>query len=384
MLGIASAPLAAAPAAGGATFQTTAPFAVLVDAASGAVLFDKHADDLVAPASTAKIMTAEIVFDRLAAGRLKLDDTLPISEHAWRTGGAPSGGSTMFAALNSRIRVEDLVRGLVVVSGNDAAIALAEGIAGTEEAFAALMNERAATLGMTRSHFSNPWGRGDPAQKVTAREMAMLARHLIATYPTYYRYFGERDFLWNRIRQQNRNPLLALPIGADGLKTGDIADSGFGLVGSAVQGDRRLIVVVNGSRTAKDRAVEAEKLLRWGFGAFESRALFEAGATVGHARVFGGESMTVPLEAAGAVAVLQPRDGAEPLTGRIVYEGPLPAPVERGQLVAHLKLMRGSSEVLDVPLRTAQNVPIGSLARRAVDAGLELMTGVLRSDVFKR
>lgn len=375
---------AVAGSAAGPAFETNAPYAILTDAESGTVLFEKNADTLVAPASTAKIMTADIVFDELAEGRLKLDDTMLVSPNAWRHGGASSGGSTMFAAVNSRVRVEDLLRGLVIVSGNDAAIALAEGIAGTEDAFATRMTARARALGLTRSTFTNPWGRGDPGQKVTAREMAALARHIITTYPVYYRYFGERAFTWSKVRQQNRNPLLAMNIGADGLKTGDIAESGFGLVGSALQDGRRLIVVVNGLRTARDRADEAQKLLGWGFRAFDRKALFAAGEPVGTARVFGGTQGDVPLVADGAVTLLVPRESGNPLAGRIVYEGPLVAPVEQGVVAARLELSRGGLKVLDLPLRTGQNVAVGSLARRAVDAGLELLAGLIRTDVFKR
>ena len=370
--------------AAGPTFQTNAPYAILIDADSGLVLFDRNADAPVAPASTAKIMTAEIVFHELAEGRLKLDDTMMISPNAWRHGGASSGGSTMFAAVNSRVRVEDLLRGLVIVSGNDAAIALAEGTAGTEDAFAVLMTARARELGLVRSVFTNPWGRGDPAQKVTAREMAALARHIIASYPVYYRYFAERSFTWNKVRQQNRNPLLAMNIGADGLKTGDIAESGFGLVGSALQDGRRLVVVVNGLPTARDRADEAQKLLGWGFRSFDRKAVFAAGEPVGTARVYGGTQRDVSLVADGPVTLLVPRESGDPLAGRIVYEGPLVAPVEQGVVAARLELSRGGIKVLDLPLRTGQNVAVGSLARRAVDAGLELLAGLIRTDVFKR
>ena len=351
-LGVVLASAMTASAAGPA-FQTNAPYAILTDADSGTVLFEKNADALVAPASTAKIMTAEIVFDELAEGRLKLDDTMLISPNAWRHGGASSGGSTMFAAVNSRVRVEDLLRGLVVVSGNDAAIALAEGIAGTEDAFASKMTARARALGLTRSTFTNPWGRGDPGQKVTAREMAALARHVIARYPVYYRYFGERAFTWNKVRQQNRNPLLAMPIGADGLKTGDIAESGFGLVGSALQDGRRLIVVVNGLRTGRDRADEAQKLLGWGFRSFDRKAVFAAGEPVGTARVFGGTQREVPLVADGAVSLLVPRESGDPLTGRIVYEGPLVAPIEQG-VVAGRTLARRAQGAGPSPAHRAE------------------------------
>jgi D-alanyl-D-alanine carboxypeptidase (penicillin-binding protein 5/6) len=256
---------------GGATvgraqaFQTRAPYALLVDYNTGTVLFQKNADVPMTPASTTKILTAEIIFRELAASRLKLDDTMAVSADAAREGDAESGGSSMFAQANSRVRVEDLLRGLLIASGNDAAIALAEGVAGSEASFAALMNKRARELGMTRSSFTNPWGRGDAGQKVTARDMVRLAAHVISAYPQFYGYFGEREFTWNNIRQQNRNPLLGMGIGADGLKTGHLGKSGFGLVGSAVQNGHRLILVLNGLKTERERGSEARKLLEWGF-----------------------------------------------------------------------------------------------------------------------
>jgi D-alanyl-D-alanine carboxypeptidase (penicillin-binding protein 5/6) len=231
------------------------------------VLFAKNADAPMSPASTTKILTAEIVFSELAAGRLKLDDVATISARAAREGDAESGGSSMFAQANSEVRIEDLLRGLLITSGNDAAIALAERVAGSEEAFAALMNSRARALGMTRSHFANAWGEGSAGQRVTARDMARLAGHVIRAYPQYYRFFGETEFTWNGVQQNNRNPLLAMGIGADGMKTGHLAKSGFGLVGSAVQNGRRLILVLNGARSERERASEARKLIEWGFAA---------------------------------------------------------------------------------------------------------------------
>ena len=370
----------AATARAAESFQTSAPFALLVDADTGSVLFDKNADKEMAPASTTKILTAEITFREIKEGRLKLDDTFVVSENAWRSGGAKSGGSTMFAALNSRIPIVDLIQGLVVQSGNDAAIALAEGIAGSEDNFAALMNRRAREIGMTHSVFQNPWGRGDPNQRVTARDMALLARHVIRTYPDLYRYFGEREFTWNKVRQLNRNPLLAMNIGADGLKTGDIAESGYGLVGSAVQNGERLIVVVNGLKTARDRANESFKLLTWGFRSFEPRDLYRADEVVGTAQVYGGASGEVPLVAGEAVKLLVPRGSGEGLTGRITYAGPLLAPVAMGVRVGELRVSRGGTEILSVPLRTAAAVPVGALPRRALDAGLELGAALIRQN----
>lgn len=371
---------ATATSSAAADFQTLAPYAFLVDAATGTVLFEKGADTPVAPASTAKIMTAEIVFREIREGRLKLDDTFVVSENAWRSGGASSGGSAMFAALGSRISVENLIRGLVIDSGNDAAIVLAEGIAGSEDRFATLMTRRARELGMTQSTFTNPWGRGDPGQLVTARDMATLAKHVIETYPDFYRYFGEKEFTWSKIRQLNRNPLLTMNIGADGLKTGDIAKSGYGLVGSAVQDGERLIVVLNGLKTARDRASEAFKLLNWGFRSFEPKTLFAAGEPVGFARVYGGAQRDVPLTSAAAVTVLVPRGGDEPLSGKIVYQGPLIAPVRQGKEVASLEITRGGAKVAAAPLITAEAVAEGSLPRRALDAGVELVTGLVRQN----
>jgi D-alanyl-D-alanine carboxypeptidase (penicillin-binding protein 5/6) len=277
------------PEARADAFQTVAPTAILVDADSDAVLFEKNADELVAPASMAKIMTAEVIFNELKNGRLTMDTEFGISEHAWRTGGASSGGSSMFAKVNTNVRLEDLLRGLIVQSGNDAAIALAEGISGTEDNFARRMTDRAREIGLTKSTFRNATGYSDPAQKVTVRELSKLALHVIRTYPDLYKMFGEKEFTWNKIRQLNRNPLFAMNVGADGLKTGFIDESGYGLVGSAVQNGQRLVVVVNGLKTAKDRANEARKLLDWGFRAFEPRQLFQEGQVVGEAQVYGGD-----------------------------------------------------------------------------------------------
>jgi len=247
--------------------QTSVPYALLIDFDSGATLFAKNADTPMSPASTTKILTAEIVFRAVAEGRLRLDDAAPISPRAASEGDAESGGSSMFAQAGTQVRVDDLLRGLVIASGNDAAIALAERLAGSEEAFAAMMNQRARELGMTRSHFANAWGGGSPRQSVTARDMARLAAYVIRTYPQFYPYFGQAEFAWNGVRQPNRNPLLAMNLGADGVKTGHLGQSGFGLVGSAVQNGHRLILVLNGARTEDERAREARRLLEWGFAA---------------------------------------------------------------------------------------------------------------------
>lgn len=371
--------------AGAQNFQTSVPSAILIDAGTNTVLFEKNADDLQTPASTVKVLTAELIFQALTEGRLHLDDQFTVSEHAWRTGGAPSGGSAMFLPLNSTARVEDLIRGLVIVSGNDAAITLAEGLAGSEEAFVMRMNKRAAELGLVKSRFGNPWGLAGPDQKVTAREMAKLAGHIIKTYPDYYRYFGEKEFTWNKIRQQNRNPLLTMSIGADGLKTGNIdKESGYGLVGSAVEEGRRLIVAIYGARSPKERAEEARKLLQWGFRNFEEKHLFDAGETIGPAQVYGGTKGSVDLAAKEDVKVLLPRGGNERLMGKIVYEGPVLAPVEAGAPVGRLEVKRGNSVVLQQPLETVEAVEMGSLPRRAFDAIYESAASTIHQKLSEK
>ncbi len=360
-------------------FQTAAPYAILVDVESGSVLFEKGADVPTPPSSMAKLMTTEVVFRELTQGRIKLDDEYLISEDAWRRGGAPSHTSSMFAPIHSRVRVEDLLRGAVVVSGNDACLALAEGIAGNESAFVKMMNERARELGLTKSYFTNATGLPDPAQKVTVRELARLARHIIRTYPDYYRFYGEHEFTWNKIRQLNRNPLLTLNVGADGMKTGFTADGGYGLVGSAVQDGTRLIVVVNGLRTAKERADEAKRLIEFGYHGFESRPLFAAGQVVGYAKLFGGASGSVPLVGEGAINVLMPKNATERISAKIVYSGPVPAPVKQGQPIGHLHVYRGDRAIAEVPLFAAEDVGRGNLPRRAFDAASELVIGLFRT-----
>ncbi len=370
---------------GAQTFQTSFPNAILVDAGSGAVLFEKGADDQVTPASTVKIMTAELVFQELASGRLKLDDEFAVSEHAWRDGGVKSGGSSMFLQVNSHVRVEDLIRGLVIDSGNDAAITLAEGVAGAEEAFVMRMNKRASELGLTKSSFGNPWGQAGPDQKVTPRDMTRLATYVIKTYPDYYKYFGVKEFTWNKIKQPNRNPLLNMSIGADGLKTGNIDEkSGFGIVASAVEEGRRLILAAYGARTAKERADEARKLLQWGFRNFEEKALFKAGEPIGTAQVYGGAKGSVPLSATEDVTALLQRGSSEKLSGKIVYEGPLIAPVEAGAKVGRVEIRRGNLVVLDQPLVASESVEEGSLARRAFDAAYEYAAGFVHSRFAKK
>src|SRR5882762_3304584 len=293
-------------------FDGDAPTAILIEASSGSVLFEKNADELRAPSSMMKLMTAEVVFNAIKKGEVKLTDEYRISENAWRRGGAPSGGSTMFAAIHSKVSVDDLLHGAIIPSGNDACIALAEGIAGNERIFATdFMTKRARELGLTKSTFGNSNGLPDPANKMTVRELSKLARYIIQTYPEFYKLFGEKEFTWNKIRQQNRNPLLNALEGADGLKTGYTKEGGYGMIGSAVQNGTRLIVVVNGLEDPDDRATEAKKMLEWGFRNFETRTLIAADQQVGYAKVFGGESRSVKLVAKTPVKVMVHKSGGD-------------------------------------------------------------------------
>ncbi|MBV8428289.1 MAG: D-alanyl-D-alanine carboxypeptidase [Hyphomicrobiales bacterium] len=359
------------PAHGVETIQTTAQQAVLMDEQSGTILYEKNARSLMLPASLAKLMTAEVLFHEIKEGRFSLDQEFVISENAWRKGGAPSGGSTMFAVIHSHVRIADLISGLVVLSGNDAAIAIAEGVAGTEQAFAELMTRRARELGLNASVFKNASGADDPEQHTTALELALLARHIIQTYPDLYKFFGQKEFTWNKIRQLNRNPLLTMDIGADGLKTGNLEESGFGLVGSAVQNGERLIVVINGAPTAKDRANEGRKLLEFGFRSFEGQDLFPEGAVVASANVYGGEKSTVDLRAQGPIRVVTQRGAREKLSAKLIYDGPLVPPVSAGTRVGILRVSEGEAPILDVPLFAAESVGKGGLTRQAEDALLE-------------
>lgn len=365
-------------------FDGDAPTAILIEGTSGSVLFEKNADELRAPSSMLKLMTAEVVFNAIKNGNIKLTDEYRISENAWRKGGAPAGGSTMFAVLNSKVSVDDLLKGAIIQSGNDSCIALAEGMAGNERIFAAeFMTKRARELGMVKSTFGNSNGLPDPANKMTVRELGTLARHIIRSYPDMYRLFAEREFTWNKIRQQNRNPLLNSLNGADGLKTGFTRDGGYGMVGSAVQNDTRLIVVINGLEDPDDRASEAKKMLEWGFRNFEARTLFAANQQVGYAKVFGGESRSVRLASREPIKVMVPKNGSEKLIARVVYNGPVRAPVAEGQPIGMVRVWRGTNVAMEAPVYAAEAVATGSTMRRAIDGASELVIGMFRASAEK-
>src|SRR5712675_1422287 len=365
-------------------FDGDAPTAILIEASSGSVLFEMNADELRAPSSMMKLMTAEVVFNAIKKGDVKLTDEYRISENAWRRGGAPSGGSTMFAAIHSKVSVDDLLHGAIIQSGNDACIALAEGMAGNERIFATdFMTKRARELGLSKSTFGNSNGLPDPANKMTVRELAKLARHIILTYPDFYKLFAEREFTWNKIRQQNRNPLLTSLEGSDGLKTGYTKEGGYGMVGSAVQNGLRLIVVVNGLDDPDDRASEAKKMLEWGFRNFETRTLFAANQPVGYAKVFGGESRSVKLASPEPVKVMVPKSGGERLIARVVYSGPVRAPITEGQPIGVVRVWRGANVAMETPVYAAEAVARGSTVRRAIDGVSELVIGMFRAGAEK-
>jgi D-alanyl-D-alanine carboxypeptidase (penicillin-binding protein 5/6) len=359
-----------------ANFESKAPFAILMDSRSGKVYFENNADALMAPASMSKIMTMIMVFEGLKAGRLHFNDEFTISENAWRRGGAASGGSTMYAPVNSRVRLEDLMQGVIIQSANDACIAIAESIAGSEEAFADQMTQRARELGLKKSVFKNANGLPHPEHKVTPRELAQLARYLIEVFPNEYRRYSQPDFTWNNIRQQNRNPLLGSYPGADGVKTGYTKESGYGLVGSASRDGRRLIVVVNGLSTAGERAAEARKLLDFGFRQFRSIELFEANETVGDARVWGGTSSWVRLVAREPVRVLLSEQEKPSARTEIVYRGPLIAPVSEGQEVGFMRLTIDGKVVIRVPVITGADVSASpDMWRKALDSVMFMAFG---------
>ncbi|RWM93861.1 MAG: D-alanyl-D-alanine carboxypeptidase [Mesorhizobium sp.] len=369
--------LSLAPAAA-QLFETKAAQAFMIDAETGTVLFSKDADRPIQPASLAKLMTMEVVFHAIKSGRVTPDDTFVVSENAWRTGGAPSGTSTMFAQLKSTIRLQDLIQGVTVQAANDGCIVIAEGFAGSEANFATEMTERARQIGLEKSTFVNATGLPADGQQTTVRELALLALHIWREYPDLYRYYGQKDFTWNKITQRNRNPLLAMDIGADGLAIGRSDASGFGIVGSVSHGGRRVIAAMSGLASDRERAEEARKLLDWGLRSFEKTEIFAKDEVVGEAQVFGGAKSGVALKAKAPVVIFLPIANRDKLTARIVYEGPVAAPVEEGQPVGALRVWIGDTLSQETPLFAAETVGVGSLPQRALDAAKELAVGWLR------
>lgn len=352
-----------------------APHAILMDAESGAIMFQRGADELIYPASMSKLMLLAVAFKALKAGEIKPEDEFFMSEYAWRKGGAPSGTSAMMVPVGTKEPVEQLLKGIVVQSGNDAAIAIAENMGGNEGLFAQRMTNEARALGLKKSLFRNATGLHDPQHQMTAREIAMLARHIIATYPEYYELFALKEFKYRQHRFFNRNPLLNVVEGIDGLKTGFTKEAGYGMVVSAKQGSRRLIAVVAGLSTADERKDDGRRLLDWGFKSFSEVKLFDAGEVIGHARVWGGERMYVPLTGNGDVNIWLARQPPHPrLTARILYKGPLKPPLRKGDQVALLRVTTPSETTNEVPLYVAEDVQPAGVMRRGLDSLLYLAT----------
>ncbi len=339
-----------------AKFETKAEYAFLVDSRSGKAYYDKRADELMTPASMSKIMTMIVVFEMLKKGVLSEDDEFEISVNAWKKGGAPSGSSTMYAKPGERIRLGTLIRAVIIASANDAAIAIAEGIAGSEDAFAELMNKRARELGLKKSTFANATGLPDPKHKMTARELAQLTRYLIEVFPDYYKIFSEREFEWNGIKQYNRDPLLGKYPGADGVKTGHTKESGYGMVASAVRDGRRLIAVLNGMKSKRERATETRKILDWGFRQFRPVVLYGPGEMVGRARVWGGVKDSVPLVARDTIQTRLSDEERRAADAELVYEGPLRAPLRRGDKVGVLRIRVDGRTVATFPVYAGETV----------------------------
>jgi D-alanyl-D-alanine carboxypeptidase (penicillin-binding protein 5/6) len=371
LLGTLTLLLALAVLPASAEITTTAQHGVIMDADSGEILWAKDAFTPMPPASMSKLMTIELLFSRLKDGRVKLDTPFEVSERAWRE----RSGSEMFVNIHDKITVENLIRGIVIQSGNDACIVVAEALGGTVEGFVAMMNKRAKEIGLKQSHFVNPDGLDQPpGQRMSAEDLARLARHIIKDYPQYYHYFGEREFVWTNIHQPNRNPLLGKVEGADGLKTGHLDESGYGLVGSAIRNGQRVILVLNGLGSEKDRADEGARLMDTAFREFKRYTLFKPGDIVGQAQVFAGAQPTAPLTVKAPLNLVLQVDSRPGMKVAIRYNAPLRAPLEQGQEVATLVVTAPDFPGMTVPLVVAAPVPeVGFFGRIAI--GIKAMFG---------
>jgi D-alanyl-D-alanine carboxypeptidase (penicillin-binding protein 5/6) len=357
-----------APQAAVAQTQTTpARAAIVIDMTSGAVLLEKEADTPIPPASMSKLMTLEVVFDAIQSGRLSVDDTFRTSERA-----AAMAGSKMFIRSGGVVSVEDLLRGVIVQSGNDAAVALGEAISGTEEAFAVLLNQRAAEIGLNGSHFANATGWPHPQHRMTPRDLATLAARIITHYPEQYILFSETEFTWEDITQRNRNPLLGTGIGVDGLKTGHTEEAGYGLVASAIRDGRRVVLVVTGLESTQQRSQEAERLINWAFRAFETKRLYKAGETVAEAEVWIGATRRVSLAPARDLIVTVPAGVMEKAEITAHFSEPVNAPIEAGAELGRLEVLLPGVSLVSVPLVAAEAVELGGITTRLEAAARSL------------
>jgi D-alanyl-D-alanine carboxypeptidase (penicillin-binding protein 5/6) len=333
--------------------DTVAPHAYVVDFQTGAVLYDKLGTERFQPASMSKLMTIYMVFDALKRGDLKLTDTFHVSEKAWST-----QGSKMFVDINSSVAIEDLIRGIVIQSGNDACVVVAEGLAGSEEAFAERMNKKAKEIGLTDSNFVNASGWPDPNHLMTAKDLATLAHRLVEDFPDYYHYFSEHEFTWHGIKQGNRNPLLyRTGSGVDGLKTGHTEEAGYGLTASAIRDGRRVIMILHGMTGMQERADQTGIVLDWAYREFGNYTIASPGNVLGEAPVWMGADKTVPLTVASDLLVTLPRSERQNIVAKAVYNGPIAAPIAAGQEIGEL--------VIDIPNMPQQRAPI--VAAKAVD-----------------
>ena len=347
-----------------AAFETRASSAFVIDQTTGTVLLNKNADQMLPPASMSKLMTLYIAFEALRDGRLSLDEKLPVSQHAMSY-----GGSTMFLDTTDRVKVEDLIRGIIVLSGNDACAVIAEALSpnGTEAGFARFMTQRAQQLGMTNSTFTNSNGWPQAGHRMSMRDLALLANKLITDFPSFYPLFSEREFIFDGRAPQNarnRNPLLALGIGADGLKTGHTQEAGYGLVGSAKQRDRRVIFVISGLQTAQARAEEAESIVNWAFRQFAVKPVAKAGTAVASADVWMGRDQKVPLVSLEDVSMLMPVTSQEDVKAEVIYNGPITAPISKDQKIAELVITPPGLPETRIPLFAGNDVPAGGFTSR--------------------
>jgi D-alanyl-D-alanine carboxypeptidase (penicillin-binding protein 5/6) len=339
--------------------ETSAKQAILLDMATGTVLFSKNADELMTPSSMSKIMTVYMLFESLKERSLSLTDTFTVSEKAWR-----KRGSKMFVKVNSRVKIEDLIRGIIVQSGNDATIVVAEGMASSESVFAEKMNKKATELGMTKSHFVNASGWPEPGHETTARDLAKLAVATIKNFPEFYHYYNEKSFTYNGIKQPNRNPTIYRSIGADGLKTGHTEAGGFGLTASAIRNNRRLVLVVNGLATKKSRRIEPERIIDWGFREYKNYPLFMSGETVVNANVWLGSMAKVPLVIKKDLVLTLTRKDRRKMKVKVSMNSPVPAPIIKGTVLGTLRIKIPEQKTQEIPLIAAANVAkLGVLSR---------------------
>ncbi len=359
-----------------AAFETKAPYAILIDARSGNVFYEKDPDTPVPPASMSKLMTMIMVFEGIRKGELSMDQEILVTVDAWKRGGSSSGGSTMYVNPNTRVKLSDLMQGVIVQSANDACIAIAEAISGTEEAFATKMTARARELGLKNAIFKNATGLPDPDHKMSVRDLVTLARYININFPEYYKFYSQPEFTWNKITQQNRNPLLKDYPGADGMKTGYTREAGYGLVGSATRDGRRLMMVITGLKTLNERKQEAQKLLDWGFRQFKSIDVYAKGDKVSRARVWGGQQNWVDLVTPESVKIaLAPQEQAA-VEVKLTYTGPLMAPVKAGETVGYVRFLVSGNAVAEIPVETAAAVEAtDSMFSRALDSVLIMIFG---------